>query len=320
MTETEVANLALAKIGEPLITDIDDTTQKAARYCKLLMNPTRREVLREHFWAFANRVRQLFPMPADAFKITGTLTGTGANGRTIAITVPPLYMLDGVAENGKPVYQERTTETLKSRLAYDGAKWILTAYTPGTRSSATDHFWHSANTGLSLPEEADWDPSAQSPATGVPLLTPMVDPEIVGWVEAYALPSNFVKIQMLFNGQQNKIDRFDMRLVNGKRAILTQGTTLAIFLRYVEDVSDPTEFDPLFLNALSTLLAAKLARPVSGNGTLENQLMQIYHKVDLPAARTADAHDLNSNENHPLREFLQGSLTAGYQDYKMGEG
>jgi hypothetical protein len=53
MTKTDIANLALSKIGESLIDDIADTGDKASRLAALHYNQARREILREHFWGFA---------------------------------------------------------------------------------------------------------------------------------------------------------------------------------------------------------------------------------------------------------------------------
>lgn len=53
MTATEIANLALARIGDALITSIDMTTDKAARYCKTFYAHACRETLKAHTWNFA---------------------------------------------------------------------------------------------------------------------------------------------------------------------------------------------------------------------------------------------------------------------------
>jgi len=50
MTETDIANYALAYLGEPKISSIDDTNSKAARTCKQFMAPTIAEILRSHRW------------------------------------------------------------------------------------------------------------------------------------------------------------------------------------------------------------------------------------------------------------------------------
>lgn len=50
--ETYIANLALGRIGEKQIMNMNDTTQNA-RWCKRFYTHTRDELLREHRWNFA---------------------------------------------------------------------------------------------------------------------------------------------------------------------------------------------------------------------------------------------------------------------------
>jgi hypothetical protein len=49
-TETDLANYALAYIGEAKISNIDDTNSKQARTCKQFLTPTIEEILRSHRW------------------------------------------------------------------------------------------------------------------------------------------------------------------------------------------------------------------------------------------------------------------------------
>lgn len=77
----------------------------------------------------------------------------------------------------------------------------------------------------------------------------------------------------------------------------------------------PDEYDPLFVEAFATLLASKLARAVTGSEANEASLRQQYETNALPAARTADGHDTQSNENHPLAEMLAGSLLPRRGDF-----
>lgn len=55
MNLTEIANYALAQIGEPKISSIDDTGSKEARICKQLLTPVIRETLRKHRWNCATK-------------------------------------------------------------------------------------------------------------------------------------------------------------------------------------------------------------------------------------------------------------------------
>lgn len=58
-SKTQLANLALARIGENSIIDINDTTNDAARQCKLHLEPVVREVARRHKWNFLKKRAQL---------------------------------------------------------------------------------------------------------------------------------------------------------------------------------------------------------------------------------------------------------------------
>jgi len=49
-SKTQLANLALLRIGETAITDINDTTNDAARQCKRLLKTVIKEVGRTHKW------------------------------------------------------------------------------------------------------------------------------------------------------------------------------------------------------------------------------------------------------------------------------
>ena len=206
MTKTDIANLALSKIGESLITSITDTSDKASRLSLLHYDQALREILRSHFWGFAMS--------------------------TVSLS------------------------------------------------------------------------KVSSPAA--------VD--ILGWGAAFAIPSTFIKLRSLRTTDGAKIDKFDFRRVGDVRAIVS-GNFDAVIFDHVKYLDDPTQYDPLFIAALVTLLASKLARAISGTEQMETALRQTYENLDLPNARTADGHDSQSNENHPLRDMLEGSLTGPRGDF-----
>ncbi|RYD49590.1 MAG: hypothetical protein EOP85_01335 [Verrucomicrobiaceae bacterium] len=137
--------------------------------------------------------------------------------------------------------------------------------------------------------------------------------ELLGWSRAYELPGDFVKARRLLTRDGGVIDKFAIRRVAGKTCVLCDHD--AVSLEYVQYLDDPAVFDPLFVRAFTTLLAAKLARAISGSDDMEARFLQIFETVDLPAARTASGHETDSNENHPLRELLDGTLTPGRGDF-----
>lgn len=60
-------------------------------------------------------------------------------------------------------------------------------------------------------------------------------------------------------------------------------------LSYIADIENADQFDPLFMDALATRLAEKLAMPLTGNQSLRQNLNQEFHKIILPQAATVNA-------------------------------
>jgi hypothetical protein len=63
LSETGMANGALALVGEPPIASLDDTTRAAARACKRFFAATRDEMLAERHWQFARHSCTPAPLP-----------------------------------------------------------------------------------------------------------------------------------------------------------------------------------------------------------------------------------------------------------------
>lgn len=150
--------------------------------------------------------------------------------------------------------------------------------------------------------------------------------EKFAWEYAYPLPDDFQKLEKLWTGDYEWVDKFELRTVTATiyggqfqdvTALLTDH--LDPYLRYTETPSDPNRWDSMFTAAVVTLLASRIARQITGSDQLEQQLLARYEQVDLPRARSADGHDSRSNENHPLQELLRGDLTGGRGDFSRPE-
>ncbi len=76
-------------------------------------------------------------------------------------------------------------------------------------------------------------------------------------------------------------------------------------LSYIADIENADQFDPLFMDALATRLAEKLAMPLTGNQSLRQNLNQEFHKIILPQAATVNAVQCFSNDSHPLLDLLR---------------
>ena len=133
------------------------------------------------------------------------------------------------------------------------------------------------------------------------------------WASAWTLPADFIKLRKIIDVAGNPIDKFDIRRIDGARRIVT-GDYPEIFLDCVKYTDAPDE-DPNFLQAFVTLLASRLARAITGNEELESKLLSQYEGRDLVNARLADAHDSQSNENHPLQEIIDGALINSHGSF-----
>ena len=293
MTKTDVCNLALVKIGEKTITSIDDPNDKNARHAKIHYSQARDEALRTFFWSFALTTVLLAPEVAlDSYD--RVLDETTAE----ALGVDATYAA-GAGNGGKPSWTNGDGDNLRWETAHVtyGAAWLL-------YDGASVLFY--SNEDTATPELVETWTAVDG--SGTPEFTTLLDDQRDAFTYAFALPSDFLKLKTVRNSSRQKIDAFAMQRANGKRCLLCGSD--AIRMTYVQQIDTPTDYDPAFVSALVTLLASKLARAITGSDAMETQLLQRYEGIDLPAARTADGHDSQSAENHPLEEILAGNLTG----------
>lgn len=119
------------------------------------------------------------------------------------------------------------------------------------------------------------------------------------WSHQYGLPSDYISLYQLnefmcwgYGSIQNSSKLFQIE--NG--ALLTNATAATI--RYVFQQTDTTKYDPLFVTALSILLASKIAKPITGNdGT---PWTQRYEQIALPRAMKYDAREDKPNVISPI--------------------
>ena len=310
MTHTDIANLALSKIGESLIDDIDDVDDKNARKAKLHYEPALREVLRAHFWAFAMGIAEplIFRRSTEVIvRIRGTITDG-----TDPVVFPELFPAGNTSlwtSDGLP------------DVAATGA-WYSYAAASGGIITAN---YHLDGVSIAIMESNDpWDgttdletielhPNPEGSGTGVATIDLTTARDLRPWASAWTLPADFIKLRKIIDVAGNPIDKFDIRRIDGARRIVT-GDYPEIFLDCVKYTDAPDE-DPNFLQAFVTLLASRLARAITGNEELESKLLSQYEGRDLVNARLADAHDSQSNENHPLQEIIDGALINSHGSF-----
>jgi len=116
------------------------------------------------------------------------------------------------------------------------------------------------------------------------ILSELASAPVSEWDHQFGLPSDYISLYQL-NGF-DCWDRHDLYQVEAG-ALLTNAESASI--RYVFQQTDTTKFDPLFVTALSLLLASKIAKPITGNdGTAWTQR---YEQIALPRAMKFDARE-----------------------------
>lgn len=121
-------------------------------------------------------------------------------------------------------------------------------------------------------------------------LTRLVATPDWGYDYYYQLPTDYMRFASLNDGD----------LVN-KAEFEIEGDTLLsdideANLRYVYAITDSEQFDSLFVDALSSKLAAKIAPSLSGDWKLGEKFMQEYASMSMNIARRVDAGERNSKQ------------------------
>lgn len=106
------------------------------------------------------------------------------------------------------------------------------------------------------------------------------------WEFAYQLPADCLRVVQL-NG-------YDPNEQQGTFAVeADQLFTDAeeAHVRYIARITDGSLYPPLFVHALATLLASRLAGPLTGSRELPSALMEEYMVITGPKARLADVFE-----------------------------
>lgn len=121
------------------------------------------------------------------------------------------------------------------------------------------------------------------------LLT-LPDNESTYYSYAYLYPVDCLKLRKIYaeGGDYTPVPYELRRISTGEQAILCN--TASAMALYTRAVSDPTWFDPLFIEALSYFLASKLARPLTKSSEAEGVMLQRYGRV-IMAARAMDLQE-----------------------------
>jgi hypothetical protein len=115
-------------------------------------------------------------------------------------------------------------------------------------------------------------------------LAASVDTPAYEYTTKFALPTDFLRLV-----DTNMLDSAEFK-VEG-RFILAHASTLSI--RYIAQITDPNEFDWLFIEALAARMAAELAISLTDNRQLSVDLFNLYQ------GKIAEARSIDAQEGTP---------------------
>ena len=104
----------------------------------------------------------------------------------------------------------------------------------------------------------------------------------------YDLPADYIRAVRLHGGTTTASESSKFRFKVEGSKLLTDDSTANLV--YISKVTDPTQFDPLFVETMATLLAAELSRPITGSETYRKELL-IEVKTKLAEAKRRDGQE-----------------------------
>jgi len=155
------------------------------------------------------------------------------------------------------------------------AHWCKTFYPMLRRNSLRLHFWNFAEERVELGQDAI--------------------PPVFGWTYAYGLPGDYLRLRefngtsIIYYSDPNNLIRYEEAYkIEGSRLLTNSGRALIV---YTKDVTNPAEWDALFYEYISTMLASKLAMAIGKDGSKSAFLAQQALQVKLPFSMAVDGQE-----------------------------
>ncbi len=111
------------------------------------------------------------------------------------------------------------------------------------------------------------------------------------WNTQFDLPNDFLRFKSFYSGNNTRLQTYTRGFAIEGNKLLTDEDTCEI--RYIKKVTNPAEFDPLFIEVLVIQLAIKLVMSLAGDRLLRRELIEEMRLV-LPAVRTMDRQETNT--------------------------
>ena len=223
-----------------------------------------------------------------ASKLCGPLTGS----KEMAVEFLKLYEQTlKVPEIGEQPNRTRraksatvdAVEIANMALAMIGTNPILTLSDTSVQAQMADRFY--ATTRDEVISSHRWNFAMRRAALVAATPAPSFE-----WDFAYTLPTGCLRVVQL-NGYEPTEALGEFVIENNQ--LLTDANPAQV--RYIVRVTDTTAFPPLFVSALATLLAARIAPSLGVSPSIVEALESKYYSLTGPKARMADVF-----EQHPV--------------------
>ncbi len=327
LAPVDVCNVALSKIGAMPIQSMADTTNQSAIQCTLNFQLAYLEVSRSAQWNCLLKTAILAPIaqtPLASLSVTpptyttwapltlyqagvyvtygglfysvptsytssasfatdlaaGHLVLYNTNGSPVSNAVPwaPLtyYQANAFVTYGGYYYTVLISYTSTNNFTNDVTAGFLAQTDQQAGSSVTDAF-------------SSWDGSQYAS----------------GWGNQYQMPSDFELLAILNSSTVWDFDGAggsDYQLQNAPPNGLCLFTSASqAVIQYIPNQPDTTQFDPLFLDALTYKLAAAIATPLrQDGGAMQEKMMALYER-QLMKARVKDGGEHQVRRFNPIR-------------------
>lgn len=130
-------------------------------------------------------------------------------------------------------------------------------------------------------------------------------PAIGEYTYIWALPSDFLYMKSIYEGRFTDTNNYSYAIEGTD--ILTDESEVEI--RYIKQVADVTEFDPLFVEVLILSLALKLVMPLSQDRALYKEIKEELYKEVMPKVRALNRQETNTIGRNDLGTWINARYT-----------
>jgi len=132
--------------------------------------------------------------------------------------------------------------------------------------------------------------------------------EVSNWDYVYTYPAKCLRINKLFYDTESKdpvpIEFEVVYLPSEDKKVIATGYDDA-YIDYNYQVTDPDLFDASFITALAYLLAAKIAKPLTGDNDTAKLMLELYYSLVSDASRLSESG-----------QYMKPKQTSSFEDVR----